>query len=476
MSAISFETDIPARLDRLPWSRFHWLFVTALGVTWLLDGLEATVVAALGPALLRSTTLGLSARQVGLSQSMYLAGAIGGAIVFGHLADRLGRKRLFSATLLIYLSGALLTTLSWSFWSFALFRALTGAAIGGEYSAINSAVDELVPARLRGRVGLAINSTYWLGAILGAGATVWLLDPELVPQWLGWRLSFALGAVFGVAMLVARRYVPESPRWLLIHGRSAEAEAIMREIEAHAGGGTLPPAGKKMRITPQPALGFGRILHTLVVDYPGRCILGLVLIASQAFFYNGITSSYPLVLNLYFEVPVDRTGLFVLVMAVSNLLGPLVLGRLFDTVGRRFMISATYALSGCVIIAAEMLFLVGVLDARTQTTLWAVTFFFASAGASAGYLTVSEIFPLEMRALAIALFFAIGTTIGGLGAPALFGELIDSGRRDLLVWGYLAGALLMLAAAATELLLGPAAERKSLEEITLPLSAGTRSS
>jgi MFS family permease len=476
MSAISFETDIPARLDRLPWSRFHWLFVTALGVTWLLDGLEATVVAALGPALLRSTTLGLSARQVGLSQSMYLAGAIGGAIIFGHLADRLGRKRLFSATLLIYLSGALLTALSWSFWSFALFRALTGAAIGGEYSAINSAVDELVPARLRGRVGLAINATYWLGAILGAGATVWLLDPELVPQWLGWRLSFALGAVFGVAMLVARRYVPESPRWLLIHGRSAEAEAIMREIEAHAGGGTLPPAGKKMRITPQPALGFGRILHTLVVDYPGRCILGLVLIASQAFFYNGITSSYPLVLNLYFEVPVDRTGLFVLVMAVSNLLGPLVLGRLFDTIGRRFMISATYALSGCVIIAAEMLFLAGVLDARTQTALWAVTFFFASAGASAGYLTVSEIFPLEMRALAIALFFAIGTTIGGLGAPALFGELIDSGRRDLLVWGYLAGALLMLAAAATELLLGPAAERKSLEEITLPLSAGTRSS
>lgn len=474
MSGASFETDIPARLDRLPWLPFHWLLVTALGITWLLDGLEATIVAALAPALLKSTTLGLSAQQVGLSQSMYLAGAIVGALLFGHLTDRLGRKRLFSTTLLIYLAGALLTALSWNFWSFALFRAVTGAAIGGEYSAINSAVDELIPARLRGRVNLGINATYWLGAILGAGASVWLLDPSVLPDWLGWRLAFALGAVLAAAMIIARRYVPESPRWLLIHGRGAEAEAIMREIESHADAQALPAAKGTMRITPRPGLGFGRILHTLATKYPGRCFLGLALIASQAFFYNGITASYPLVLNLDFKVPADRTGVFVLAMAVSNLMGPLALGRFFDTVGRRIMISATYAVSACLVVAAEVLFLAGMLDAGTQTALWALTFFFASAAASAGYLTVSEIFPLEMRALAIALFFAIGTTIGGLGAPALFGKLIDSGRRDLLVWGYLAGAGLMLAAAAMELVLGPAAERKSLEDVSLPLSARER--
>lgn len=467
----AFNTDIPARLDRLPWLRFHWLLVSSLGVTWLLDGLEATIVAALAPALLQQETLHLAPWEVGLSQSMYLAGAIAGAIVFGYLADRLGRKRLFTVTLLIYLAGAALTALSWDVWSFAAFRALTGAAIGGEYSAINSAIDEFVPARLRGRVDIAVNGTYWLGAILGAGASVWLLDPNLVPGWLGWRLSFGLGAVLGSAVVVARQFVPESPRWLLVHGRTAEAEKIMTEIEGHAAGRQLPAPSSRIRIQPSGPLGFFVILRTLLVHYPGRCCLGLVLIASQAFFYNGISSSYPLILNLYFGVPADRTGIYVFAMAVANLLGPLLLGYFFDTLGRRAMISATYALSGCVIVAAEVLFLRGMLGAESQTLLWAVTFFFASAGASAGYLTVSEIFPLEMRALAIALFFAIGTAIGGLGAPALFGVLIESGRRDLLVYGYLIGAGFMLAAAAAEMYLGPAAEQKSLEDLARPLSA-----
>ena len=476
MTAEAFLTDIPGRLDRLPWLRFHWLLVTALGVTWLLDGLEATIVAALGPMLLNSGTLNLTPDQIGWSQTSYLAGAIAGAIWFGYLADRLGRKRLFTVTLLLYLAGAALSAMSWNFWSFAIFRAVTGAAIGGEYSAINSAIDELVPAQLRGRVDLAVNATYWVGAILGAGLTVWLLDPRLMPLWLGWRLSFGLGAVLGAAMVVARKYVPESPRWLLIHGRATEAEVIMTEIERHAARRQLAASVQQLRIRPTENLGFGRILAILVTHYPGRCVLGLVLIASQAYFYNGMTASYPLILNLYFDVPAERTGIFVVALAVANLLGPLLLGYFFDTLGRRTMISATYALSGLITIVAEILFLRGALDAQSQTVLWAITFFFASAGASAGYLTVSEVFPLEMRALAIALFFAIGTAIGGLGAPVLFGELLASGRRDLLVYGYLVGAALMLIAAIVELLIGPAAENKSLEDIALPLSVAPHQS
>ena len=465
----TLETDIPARLDRLPWTAFHWLLVAALGVTWVLDGLEVTVVAAVGNSLLKPGTLALSEAQIGTAQTLYLFGAIGGALVFGQLTDRLGRKKLFTVTLLIYLAGALLTACSWNFVSFALFRMLTGMAIGGEYAAINSAIDELIPARLRGRVDLAINGTFWLGAMAGAGVSVPLLNPRLFPEWLGWRLAFGLGAVIGLGMIVARRFVPESPRWLMTHGQLPEAEKIMKSIEAHAAGRELPPVTGRLKIRTGTQIGFGTIAQTMLVRYRTRALLGLVLIASQAFFYNGISFSFPLVLGKFYSVAPDRVGLFVLAMAAANFLGPLLLGHFFDTLGRRRMIGGTYALSGCLIIATLPLFLKGGLTAEIQTLIWAATFFFASAAASAGYLTISEVFPLEMRALAIALFYALGTCVGGLGAPALFGRLIQAGRMPLAI-GYLSGALLMVFAAVIEWRLGVDSEQKSLEDVTSPLS------
>ncbi len=464
-------TDIPARLDRLPWTRFHWLLVTALGITWVLDGLEATVVAAIASTLEKPTTLGLTSGEIGLAGTLYLAGCITGAIVFGHLTDRLGRKKLFTITLLVYLVGALLTAVSWNLWSFALFRILTGLAIGGEYSAINSAIDELIPARVRGRVDLIVNGTYWVGAAAGAAVSIPLLDPNLVPQWLGWRIAFGLGGVIGLAIIVARQFVPESPRWLMTHGRNDEAEQIMAQIESSAVGHTLPPPERTLTVYPGTHVSFGVILRTLFVHYRARTVLGLVLIASQAFFYNGISFTYPLVLNHFFGVPADRVGLYVLIMAAANFLGPLVLGHYFDTLGRRKMISITYLLSGLVIIVTECFFLKGDLTALTQTLMWALTFFLASAAASAGYLTVSEIFPLEMRALTIALFYALGTAIGGLLAPTLFGGLVETNQRTLLFWGYVGGGGLMIAAAVVEWFLGVDSERKSLEDVALPFSA-----
>jgi MFS family permease len=466
----TLETDIPARLDRLPWTAFHWLLIAALGVTWVLDGLEVTVVAAVGNALLKPGTLALTAGQIGTAQTLYLFGAIGGALVFGHLTDRLGRKKLFTVTLLIYLAGALLTALSWNFASFALFRMLTGSAIGGEYAAINSAIDELIPARLRGKVDLAINGTFWLGAMAGAAVSVPLLNTNLLPEWLGWRLAFGLGAAIGLGMIIARRFVPESPRWLMTHGRLPEAEEIMKSIEAHAAGQTLPPVKGRLKIRTGTQIGFGTIAHTILVRYRARALLGLVLIASQAFFYNGISFSFPLVLGKFYGVSADRVGLYVLAMAAANFLGPLLLGHFFDTLGRRRMIGGTYALSGVLIVATLPFFLSRNLTAETQTLVWAATFFFASAAASAGYLTVSEVFPLELRALAIALFYALGTCIGGLGAPALFGRLIEAGLTPLAI-GYFSGALLMLFAAVIEWKLGVDSEQKSLEDVTSPLSA-----
>jgi MFS family permease len=465
-------TDIPGRLDRLPWSRFHWLLIIALGVTWVLDGFEGTVVAAINPVLTQPSTLGLRDVQVGLAVTGYLAGCIAGALFFGHLTDRLGRKRLFSVTLLIYLAGAILTALSWSFASFFAFRLVTGMAIGGEYAAINSAIDELIPARLRGRVDLAVNGTFWVGAMLGAGATVILLDPHWLPAWFGWRVAFGLGGTVGFAMILVRQHVPESPRWLLTHGRGDEAEAITKEIESRVGNGrALEPVTQRLTVYPGARITFATIARTILVKYRSRALVGLALISAQAFFYNGMSFTYPRVLNRYFGVATDRTGVYVLCMAMANFLGPLLLGRLFDTVGRRTMIALTYALSAVAIVATELLFLGDCLNATTQTLCWAAAFFLASTAASAGYLTVSEIFPLEMRALAIALFYSVGTAIGGLGAPALFGALLESGRKDWLVGGYLLGAGLMLAAAATELALGVAAERRSLEDVAAPLSS-----
>ncbi len=405
---------------------------------------------------------------------MYLAGALLGALVFGHLTDRLGRKRLFSITLAVYMAGALLTAFSWEFWSFAVFRFVTGAAIGGEYSAINSAIDELIPARVRGRVDLIVNSTFWLGAAAGALASLVLLNPAVLPVWLGWRLAFGMGALVGLAMILARHHVPESPRWLLTHGQSEEAQRIMDEIETMAvgaeGRAKLPAVEQRMTFRPV-SVGFGKILHTIFVRYRSRAILGLILIVSQAFFFNGITFTYPLVLQRFFYVSPERVPGYALLFAAGNFLGPLVLGHLFDSLGRRTMISATYALSGVLIVGIECLFLQGMLTAMSQTLLLVATCFFASAAASAGYLTISEIFPLEMRALAISLFYVLGTAIGGLLTPTLFGDLIEKGRPGNVATGYLIGAGLMIAAAAAELFFGVASERKSLEEITSPLSA-----
>jgi MFS family permease len=467
------ETDVPARLDRLPWGRFHWLLVTALGITWVLDGLEVTVVGAVGNALLEPNTLGLRPHQLALAQSGYLVGAITGGLFFGHLTDRLGRKRLFTVTLLVYLAGTAFTALSWDFWTFALARLVTGLAIGGEYAAINSAIDELIPARLRGRVDLAVNGTFWLGALFGAGLSVVLLNPAVVPHWLGWRLSFGLGVLVGFGMIIARRHVPESPRWLVTHGRADEAEEIVSRIEEQArkeNGGSLPEPGRPIKVVPGSRVSFGRIARTMIGEYRSRAVLGLVLIASQAFFYNGLSFTFPLVLKRTFGVPDDHVGWYVAVTAVANLLGPLLLGGLFDSVGRRRMIGGTYAVSAVVLVAAAFLLWDGGLTAVTLTGLWVATFFFASAAASAGYLTVSEVFPLEMRAMAIALFYAVGTAVGGALAPALFGYLLEAGTGALVV-GYLLGAGLMAGAATTEWVLGVDAEGKALEDIATPLSA-----
>jgi MFS family permease len=466
------KTDIPARLDRLPWGRFHWLFVCALGVTWVLDGLEVTVVGAVGNALLEPDTLGLRPHQLALAQSGYLVGAITGAMFFGHLTDRLGRKKLFTVTLLVYLAGTVFTALSWGFWSFAAARLVTGLAIGGEYAAINSAIDELIPARLRGRVDLAVNGTFWLGALIGSAMSVVLLDRDVVPHWLGWRLAFGAGAAVAFGMIIARRFVPESPRWLVTHGRKGEADEIVDRIEKEAEeeSGPLPEPGPPIEIVPGRRISFGRIARTMTREYRSRAVLGLVLIASQAFFYNGLSFTYPLVLKQTFGVPDDRVGWYVAATAVANLLGPLLLGGLFDTVGRRRMISGTYAVSAALLAAAAGLIWWGELTPVTLTGLWMATFFFASAAASAGYLTVSEVFPLEMRAMAIALFYAVGTAVGGALAPTLFGYLLETGAAAL-VLGYLLGAGLMAAASATEWFLGVDAEGRGLEEIATPLSA-----
>jgi MFS family permease len=470
-------TEVPARLDRLPWSRFHGLVVAALGITWILDGLEVTLAGSVAAALQESPRLHLSAQQVGLTGSAYLAGAVLGALYFGRLADRLGRRRLFNVTLGVYLVATALTALSWDFASFAVFRFFTGAGIGGEYAAINSAIQELMPARLRGRVDLAVNGSFWVGAALGAAGSLWLLDPALLPPDLGWRLAFGTGAALGLFILYLRRFLPESPRWLMTHGRIAEAEDVVAGIEnriiAVTGAPLAPVVGGIALMAPEP-VSLGTVARTLLRDYPARTALGLALMASQAFFYNAIFFTYALVLTRFFAVPAGRVGLYILPFALGNFLGPLLLGPLFDTLGRRPMIATTYALSGVLLALSGLLFAWGVLDATTQTLLWTIVFFFASAAASAAYLTVGESFPLELRALAIALFYAFGTLLGGVGGPWLFGVLIESGSRGEIFAGYLLGAALMVAAALVELVLGVDAERRPLEEVATPLSARRR--
>jgi MFS family permease len=466
----TMHTDVPARLDRLPWSRFHTLVIAALGITWILDGLEVTLAGSVAAALQQSPRLRLSAEEVGLTGSAYLAGAVLGSLYFGHLTDRLGRKKLFNVTLGLYLVATALTAFSWDFASFACFRFFTGAGIGGEYSAINSAIQELIPARLRGRTDLAVNGSFWVGAAVGAAGSVWLLDPALLPADLGWRVAFGTGAVLGLFILYLRRFLPESPRWLMTHGRVAEAAAVVGEIERRvvaATGDKLPPVEGGIALIGGARVSLGRVAHTLLRLYPARTFLALVLMAAQAFLYNAIFFTYALVLTRFYGVAADRVGLYILPFAVGNFLGPLLLGPLFDTLGRKAMISATYALSGLLLALSAALFAAGLLDAETQTLLWTVIFFFASAAASAAYLTVGECFPLELRALAIALFYAFGTLLGGVGSPWLFGILIEHGA---IVAGYALGAVLMVAAALVELRLGISAERRPLEEVAAPLS------
>lgn len=465
-------TAIPARLDRLPWSRFHWLAVGALGITWILDGLEVTFIGAVSGVLQEPATLGLAPAAIGLLGSFYLAGAIAGALCFGYLTDRFGRKRLFTVTLGVYLAGVLLSAFSWNLWSFAAFRFITGAGIGGEYGAINSAIDELVPARLRGRVDLIVNGSYWLGAALGSGATVVLLDPALLPVDVGWRVGFGAGAVIGLGVLLLRRFLPESPRWLLTHGYRDRAERIVDGIECRVGAHFARPPAERLALHPRRRFGLKPVFRTMFGRYRRRTALGLALMVSQAFLYNAIFFTYALVLTRFYAVPPANTGLYLLPFALGNFLGPLLLGRWFDTMGRKPMIATTYAVSALLLAATGALFAHGLLSAVAQTAAWSVIFFFASAAASSAYLTVSEVFPLEIRALAIAAFYALGTAVGGLFAPWLFGALIGTGSRAAVFGGYLFAAVLMLAAAGVELWLGVPAERRSLEAVAAPLSAG----
>jgi len=472
-SAAIVETDIPARLDRLPWSRFHTLVVAALGITWILDGLEVTLAGSVAGALKASPVLHLDNAEVGLAASAYLAGAVLGALFFGWLTDRLGRKKLFFITLAVYLLATAATALSWSFWSFALFRFLTGAGIGGEYSAINSTIQELIPARVRGWNDLVVNGSFWLGAALGALGAIVLLDPALVDPEYGWRFCFGIGAALALAIFLMRLWLPESPRWLMTHGQAGEAERVVAGIERRvlAQGRITPPFDlPRVRLRARAHTPLLEVVDTIVRKHRTRALVGLALMVAQAFFYNAIFFTYALVLTDFYGIPASNVGWYILPFAVGNFLGPLLLGRLFDVVGRRPMIASTYIASGVLLAVSGYLFEQGTLSAAHQTLAWTVIFFFASAAASSAYLTVSETFPLEIRALAIAVFYAVGTGVGGMFGPWLFGVLIDSGSRASLFGGYLLGAALMIAAGLIAAFFAVRAERKPLEQVARPLA------
>jgi MFS family permease len=464
-------TDIPARLDRLPWSRFHTLVVVALGITWILDGLEVTLAGAVAGALKASPVLHLTNAEVGFAAGAYLAGAVSGALLFGWLTDRLGRRRLFFLTLFLYIAATAATALSWDLASFAFFRLLTGAGIGGEYTAINSTIQELTPARVRGRTDLAINGSFWVGAAAGAAGSIVLLDPTALGPDLGWRACFAIGAVLGLIIIGMRMWIPESPRWLMLRGRLDEAHAIVADIERRAGAQAPDRTLKTLRLQPRDHTPLHAVIDVLFVVHRRRSLVGLALMTSQAFFYNAIFFTYALVLTDFYGVANERVGWYILPFALGNFAGPLLLGPWFDSIGRRTMIAATYAISGVLLALSGWLFVRGLFDATTQTLAWSVTFFFASAAASSAYLTVSETFPLEIRALAIAVFYAIGTALGGIAGPIVFGALIDTGSREQVFLGYLLGAGLMIAAALVQMVWGTASERKALEDVAKPLGA-----
>ncbi|MFH8370165.1 MFS transporter [Streptomyces sp. NPDC018031] len=469
-------TDVPARLDRLPWSPWHWTVVVGLGTVWILDGLEVTLVGNIAGRLSEDGSgLDISAAQVtGLAAALYVTGACCGALFFGRLTERYGRKKLFMLTLAVYLGATALTAVSFTSWWFFLFRFLTGFGIGGEYAAINSAVDELIPSRYRGRVDLIINGSFWLGAVGGSLLSVPMLDTSLFAADVGWRLTFAFGLVLGLAILLVRRNVPESPRWLFIHGRDREAEELVDDIEEQVARGTgapLPPAEGSMTIRRRGDIGFGTVARTVFATYRRRAFLGLALFIGQAFLYNAITFGFGTILTTFFDVSAGRTGYFFAVIAAGNFLGPLLLGPLFDTVGRRVMISGTYLLSGCLLLITAWLFGAGHLTAYTLTGCWVAVLFFASAGASSAYLTVSEVFPMETRAMAIAFFYAVGTAAGGISGPLIFAELTESGVVGDTVLAFRIGAVLMCLAGLVAAALAVPAERRSLEDVAAPLSA-----
>jgi MFS family permease len=470
-----FETNVPARLDRLPWSRFHWVVIGALGTAWVLDGLEVTIVGSLSGALTESPVLHLTGQQVGMAASAYLIGAVAGSLFFGWLTDRLGRKKLFSVTVLVYLLATIACGLSWNFWSFALFRMITGAGIGGEYAAVNATIQELIPARRRGFTDLVVNGSFWIGAAIGAIAALLVLDPSIMPAEYGWRFAFIIGGVLGFIVLLLRRFLPESPRWLMTHGEPKEAERVVAEIEARVQrdtGRPLPPVPPQaLRLRSDVHSWFGASVKALFTQYRSRTILGVALMGAQAFCYNAVFFTYALVLTRFYAVQSGSIGWFMLPFAAGNFLGPLFLGRLFDTIGRRPMIVATYGLSGVLMALTGWLFVLGWLDAVQQTLAWTCIFFVVSAAASSAYLTVGESFPLEMRAIAIALFYALGTGLGGIAGPTLFGALIDTGSRVSILYGYLLGGGLMVGAAVVAGFLAVAAERRPLEDVAPPLSS-----
>lgn len=467
-------TDIPARLDRLPWGRFHTLVVVALGITWILDGLEVTLAGAVAGALRQSPVMQFSSADIGLAGSAYIAGAVLGAVFFGWLTDRLGRKKLFFITLAVYLTATAATALTWNLWTFMLCRFITGAGIGGEYVAINSTIQELVPARVRGWTDLAINGSFWVGAAVGAAGSIVLLDPQWFASDTGWRLAFFIGAALAVVIFFMRLWIPESPRWLMTHNRAAEAEAIVADIENR-----FRRHGHHLSEGPHPTIRLRARTHTPLAEVAAtlfrtqrqRTFVGLSLMAAQAFFYNAIFFTYALILTEFYGIRADHVGWYILPFAAGNFLGPIILGRFFDTVGRRTMIALTYTASGLLLTVTGFLFAQDLLTAAQLTTAWTITFFFASAAASSAYLTVSETFPLEIRALAIAFFYALGTGVGGIIGPLLFGVLIETGSRTSVFMGYLLGAGLMIAAAVIAALWAVKAERQPLESVSRPLAS-----
>jgi MFS family permease len=471
----TIETRIPARLDRLPWARFHWLVVIGLGTVWILDGLEVTMVGSVATQLtVKGSGIELTTGQIGVAAAAYVAGACLGALFFGQLTDRFGRKKLFIITLGVYILATVATAFSFAAWYFYLFRFLTGAGIGGEYAAINSAIDELIPARVRGRVDLIINGSYWVGAMAGSAAAIFFLSSTFATD-VGWRLCFGVGAVLGLAIMLVRRSVPESPRWLFIHGREEEAEEIVSRIErsvVEETGQELEDPEESIEVEQREVIPFREIARTGFVDYPRRAVLGLALFVGQAFIYNGITFNLGTLFSTFFGVSAGFVPVFLIIYAAGNFLGPLLLGRLFDTVGRKPMISISYlgsAIAGAIL---AFLFARGTLSSEWWfEALVVVTFFLASAGASAAYLTVSEIFPMETRALAIAFFYAVGTAAGGIVGPLLFAHLIASGSRSEVATAFYIGAAVMAVGGIAEIFLGVRAEQKPLEDVATPITA-----